>query len=120
MWLFLEGGGGGVIVELEVYLFEKNIGDMENVGHIRNIVGLEKKFLGGLCCFIGGKKIPCMCAWSEDATISSEILTTIVETLDILEIFDQSSGIKPFLLRYSHGSMLGLSFLCDLNSPGNI
>ena len=80
----------------------------------------RNRFLGGPSCFIGENEVPYMCAWSENGSMTSEILNTIVETLDILQVFDGSSGINPFILLDGHGSGLSLPFLRNINSTGNI
>ena len=47
----------------------------------------------------------------------SDILTSIVETLDVLEVFDRSTGKTPFMFLDGHGSRLGHSFLNYINNP---
>ena len=49
--------------------------------------------------------------------MTSDILTSIVETLDVLEVFDRSKGKTPFILLDGHGSRLRLSFLDYINDP---
>ena len=49
--------------------------------------------------------------------MTSDILTTIVKTLDELDIFDRSTGKNPFMLLDGHGSRLGLPFLSYINNP---
>ena len=49
--------------------------------------------------------------------MTSDILTLIVETLGVLEVFDRSTGKTPFMLLDGHGSRLGLSFLNYINDP---
>ena len=52
--------------------------------------------------------------------MTSEILKTIVHTLEVLEIFDRSSGILPTLLLDDHESRLQLPFLQYVNDPAHI
>ena len=70
---------------------------------IKNIGNL-KHFPGGPECTYRGKKIPCMCAWSPKGSMTSEILKTILEILDTLEVFDRSNNVTPTLLLFGHGS----------------
>ena len=108
------------MVELGVDPFVKDFGDVTDADYLRKNMGPGKRFPGGPSCFVGGKEVPCMCAWSENGSMTSEILTTIVKTLDILQVLDRSSGINPFILLDGHGSRLGLPFLRYINSTGNI
>ena len=48
--------------------------------------------------------------------MTSDILTSIVETLDVLKVFDRSTGKTPFIILDGHGSRLGLSFLNYINN----
>ena len=49
-----------------------------------------------------------------------EILTTIVETLDLLDVFDHLTGINPILLLDGHGSRFELPFLNYINYSDHI
>ena len=66
------------------------------------------------------KVIPYLCQWSLKGSMTSKILKTIVHTLDVLEIFDQSSGILPTLLFNGHGSRLQLLFLQYVTDPAHL
>ena len=62
-----------------------------------------------------------MCTWSEKGSMTNEILTKILETLDQLEFFDRSTGIKLFLVLDGHGNMMvGLPFLRYINNPAHL
>ena len=67
--------------------------------------------LGPECEFIG-KMTPTFCCCSESGSIMmAEMLTQILMTTDNHEVFDQSSGVPPFLLLDSHGSQFDFKFL---------
>ena len=52
--------------------------------------------------------------------MTSEMFTTIVRTIDILQVFDRSSEINLFILLDGHGSRLALPFLQYINATGNM
>ena len=54
---------------------------------------------------------------SESASISSAILVDALKTLDTLDVFPRTEGIKPFLLLDGHQSRLEMPFLKYINSP---
>ena len=80
-------------------------------------MGKGKRFPSGPTCEVHGKNIPCLCTWSPEGSMTSDIPTSIVETRDVLEVFDRSTGKSLFMLLDGHGSRLGLSFLNYINDP---
>ena len=60
-----------------------------------------------------------MCRWTPKGSINGEILLEIMNTLDILKVFDaeRAHGIKPMLLLDAHGSRFHLKLLGYINSP---
>ena len=58
-----------------------------------------------------GKYIQCMCAWSQEGSMSTKIIKDSTTTLDTLDIFDHPNGINPALLLEGHSSCIGLPFL---------
>ena len=74
--------------------------------------GKGKLFPTGPECTYKGKKIPCMCQWSPNGSMTGEILRDIVSTLDQHDdLFDRKDGKKPFLLVDGHGSRLSEPFV---------
>ena len=93
------------------------VGDLDDEDFVVKNMGDGMLFPGGPTCTYNGKKIPCMCRWSPKGSITSEILTDILRTLDAIEVFDRSTGITPVVLMDGHGSRLGLPFLNYVNDP---
>lgn len=73
--------------------------------------GKEKIISGGPVCTFQGKEIPCFVGSSKKASITSQMLADILTYMDELELFDRSTGKKPFLLVDGHHSRFGLPFL---------
>jgi hypothetical protein len=69
---------------------------------IRNNFG--NAYPGGPICTYMGKQIPCFVGCSPKASITSHMLTAMLKTIDDLNIFDRSTGIKPMLLLDGHHS----------------
>jgi hypothetical protein len=53
---------------------------------------------GGPRCTNNGKEIPCFVYSSPKASITSEGLAKMLETIDSYHLFDRSNGKMPFLL----------------------
>merc|ERR1712038_834958 len=81
--------------------------------------GKGKAYAGGPTCEFNGKEIPCLIHYSENGSITSEILTDILETLDVIDVYDRSKGIIPFLMLDGHMSRYGLPFLEYINDESH-
>lgn len=70
-------------------------------------------FPGGPICEFEGKLIPCMIRYSENGSITPDILRDILKTLDELNIFKEyrDKGVTPFLLVDGHQSRFHTKFL---------
>jgi len=68
---------------------------------------------GGPRCNYNGKEIPCFFGTSPKASITSELLMSMLKFMDDLHLFDRSL-CKPFLL---YGSRMQLPFLKYINIP---
>jgi len=79
--------------------------------------GNGKYLPGGPECIFRGKKIPAFVRWHESASITSDILVQALQTMDALDLFPRTDGVKPFLLLDGHGSRLQLPFLKYINEP---
>ena len=63
------------------------------------------------------KNVPCFIRWSENGSITSEILKEAFETMDHSGLFPRTESIKPFALVDAHGSLLDIPFLSYINTP---
>ena len=58
-----------------------------------------------------GKKVPALVQWQENASITSEILVEMLQTLDTMDLIPHNdSNTKPFILLDGHGSSLEIPF----------
>ena len=85
-------------VETGVDITVEPHGDPNDVEYFFNNCGKSKYFPGGPICNFRRKEILSMIRWSESASISSAILVDVLKTLDTLDVFPRTEGIKPFLL----------------------
>ena len=85
--MIFAGKRRNAMVELGIDPFAKDVGDVTDVDYIMKNKGPGKRFPGGPTCYHNGKAIPCFCAWSEKGSMTTEILTRILETFDHLEVF---------------------------------
>ena len=102
--------------ETGIDIFATAEGEVGDDDFFENNSGPGKRFPGGPTCIFQGKELPCLIRWSKKGSITSEILTDIIATLDQYGVFDRSDGAKPFLLIDGHGSRLGLEFLKYINN----
>jgi hypothetical protein len=83
--------------------FQANYGE----GHV---------FAGGPTCTYNGVQLPCFVGCSPKASITSEMITAMLQSIDDLNVFDRSSGIRPVLLLDNHHSRMKLNFLQYANN----
>ena len=95
------------------------IGHLDDEDFMEKNIGKGKRFPCGPTCTYKGKKISCLCRWSENGSVTSEILKDICQELDKLKIFDRSKGILPFFLLDGHGSRFELPFLEYINDTSH-
>jgi hypothetical protein len=74
---------------------------------------------GGPTCTYLGKEVPCFVGASPNASITSEMLTRMLELMDELQVFDRSNGIHLFLLLDGHHSRTCLPFLKYINDDNH-
>ena len=72
-------------------------GTTDEIEFVTNNMGKRNYFPCGPVCAYRGKEVPCFCRWTENGSITSEILADICKTLDSYNIFDRSDGKRPFL-----------------------
>jgi hypothetical protein len=73
--------------------------------------GVDKMFRFGPTCTFNGSQVPTFGTCSKNGSITSQLLTNMLSKMDDLELFDQSSGVNPFLLCDEHGSRFEENFL---------
>jgi hypothetical protein len=67
-----------------------------------------------------GKRFPMGPTYTENGSITSELLASFLEHMDRLELFPRTDpNVKPFLLLDSHGSRLELPFLKYVNTEAH-
>jgi hypothetical protein len=74
-------------------------------------MGEGKALLLGPETIFNGKILPCYCCYSESGRISGKLLQGMLQAIDDLAIFDQTTGLNPFLLLDGHGSRFELEYL---------
>ncbi len=81
--------------------------------------GKGEHFPGGPECMYCGKTVPALVRWHETASITSEMLVEILQTLDEMELIPQvESSAKPLILLNEHNSSrLEMPFLKYVNTP---
>jgi len=55
-------------------------------------------------CEFMGKWIPTFCCCSKNGSITSDLLTEVLHTIDKIGFYDRSNNIPPFLILDRHGS----------------
>ena len=93
------------------------IGDWLDDDFLEKNTGDGKMFPCGPTCYFQGKEIPSFCAWSENGSVTSQILADILKRLDYYKVCDRKDGVKPFLLLDGHGSHFELPFLDYIVDP---
>jgi hypothetical protein len=67
--------------------------------------------IGGPNCTYKGIEIPCFVGYLPNASITSQMLASILEVINQSGVFDREDGSPPFLLLDGHNSRFGLPFL---------
>jgi len=107
------------MAEMGVNIFTEAIGEVSYRDYIIKIVK-NKRFPGWPTYTHNGIDIECMCEWTENGSVTSDILRKIFVTLDTLKIFNRSTGITPVLLLDDHGSRFQIPFLQYINNPDHL
>ncbi len=79
-------------------------------------MGEGKALPSGPETIFNGKTLPCYCCCLESGSISGKLLQGMLQAIDDLEIFDQTTGLNPFLLLDGHGSRFELEYLEYIHS----
>jgi hypothetical protein len=76
--------------------------------------------IGGPVCRFNGKEIPCFVCCSPNASITSDLLASMLEEIDKYNVFPRSEEEgMPFLLLDGHGSRTRLPFLRYITNPAH-
>jgi hypothetical protein len=81
--------------------------------------GEGKVMPGGPVCTYNGVEMPCFIGSSPNASITSELLAAMLETMDQRNLFDRTDGKRPFLLLDGHQSRVRLPFLRYINDEAH-
>ena len=85
---------------------------------VGNVYDIKQVMKGGPTCTYLGKKIPCFYGASPNASITAELLVSMIKFMDELNVFDRTIA-KPFLLLDGHHSRMSLHFLRYVNDPAH-
>jgi hypothetical protein len=73
--------------------------------------GVDRMFPFGPTCTFNGIEVPMFLTCSKNGSITSQLLTNMLQKMDDLEIFDRSDRVSSFLLCDGHGSGFKEPFL---------
>ena len=79
--------------------------------------GPGKYFPGAPVCNYKGKVVPAVIRWYESASIASNILVEVFQTMAHYNLFPRTDGVKPFVLIDGHKNRLEMPFLSYINNP---
>jgi hypothetical protein len=92
------------------------VGDQDDID--ANAGGIGKRYPMGPECIFKGVKVPTFCGCSENGSITAELLVSMLQAIDGLNIFKRlDAEPAPFLLLDGHGSRFDLQFLQYINCP---
>ena len=118
--MILSGIHPNVMVETGLDLTAETIGNAKYDDFFEEKKSVkENKFPGSPKCEFKGKKIPCLCIWIKKGSITSDILTDILETINHMEVFNWKDGATPFLLIYGHMSRMEVELLEYICNPAH-
>ncbi len=83
---------------------------------IQENMGEGKVYPMGPECNYIGKNVQCFCCCSNSGSITGNLLVNMLKAFDNLKVFDQSTGLNPFLCLDGHGGHFDLEFLEYVNS----
>ena len=118
--VIFSGKRRNTMVETGIDMFAEEFGQVSDRDYILKNSGKNKRFPGGPTCTHRGIDIPCLCEWTENGSVTSDILRKILNVLDELQVFDRTIGITPVVLLDGHGSRFQLPFLQYINNPEHL
>jgi hypothetical protein len=92
---------------------EANIGQLYNNFEIDKFVALG----GGACYYFRGNKIKTYCCCSPSASITSDILTNMLQCMDVDKVYNWPNGETPILILDGHHSCMDIKFLEYISQP---
>ena len=118
--LILEGKLPNGAIEAGVDIQVKPNGKTTDSDFILKNSGKGKHYPGGPECVYRGKTVPALVQWHESASITSEILVEMLQTLDEMALIPRvESNSKPLILLDGHKSRLEMPFLKYVNTPAD-
>ena len=109
--LIFEGKKPNGSIEAGINITVKPIGSPSDANFIEINSGPSKYFPGVPTCEFRGKQVPAVIRWHKSASITSDILTEVFQTMDHHQLFTKPDGIRPFVLIDGHKSRLEKPFL---------
>ena len=117
--LIIEGKLPNGAIEADIDIQIQPEGTTTDHDFILKNSGKGKYFPGGPECVYHGKKVPALVRWQENASITSEILVDMLQTLDQMDAIPRSDNAKPFILLDGHCSRLEMPFWKYVNTPAD-
>jgi hypothetical protein len=75
--------------------------------------GIDRLFPFGPTCLLDGIEVPAFVTCSKNGSITSQLVTNMLQRMDYLKLFNRTNGINPFLLYDGHvirGAVLVVHF----------
>ena len=115
--LIFEGKTPNGAIEAGIDITVKPDGKPSDANFVEVNSGPGKYFPGAPMCEYKGKMVPAVIRWHESASITSNILVEVFQTIDHHNLFPRTDGVKPFVLIDGHKSRLEMPFLSYINTP---
>jgi hypothetical protein len=82
-----------------------------NAMKVEHIIGADRMFPFGPTCTFNRVEVPIFVTCSKNSSITSQLITSMLDKMDEHSLFDRSARINPFLLCDGHGSRFNELFL---------
>ena len=115
--IIIEGKLPNGAIEVGVDIWVQQNGKSTDKDFIMIKSGKGKHFPGGPECVYHGKTVPALVPWQESASITSEIIVDMLQTLDGMELVPRNNNANPLILLDGHRSQLEMPFLKYINTP---
>ena len=110
--IIIEGKNPNPTIEAGMDIRVSPIGNSHEKDYMQKNRGQGKFFPGGPTCKFKNKDVPAFICWHESGSITSQVLTEVLQTLDLFYLFPHNNPfIKPFVLLGGHCSRLEIPFL---------
>ena len=104
--LIIMGNHNKAEVDIGIDIFAEQIKGQNNTDYFEKQIGKGKLFPREPTCNLFCKEGPCMVPWSNNYSITSDVPTDILCTLDIYYLFLRQPGLTHFSLVDAHGSRI--------------